>query len=274
MKVKANGIQIAYDDHGAKDAPVIIICHSLATDRRMWDTFVHELKDTYRIITPDARGHGESDAPEGAYDLKILMHDVLGLMDALSIDKAHYVGLSMGGMIGQYLGIYAPERIKTLTLCATTSFIPPSGTQNMNQRIADAEEDGMEGQLGPVIDNWFPDDFQESDPEVIADVEKLIAATPVKGFCGWLHAIKEINITSELHRIKAPVLITAGDQDPGTPVAAAEVIYDEIADVNMVIFPDSSHQHPLQYPHDHADMIRDHVDDYEHPEKDIWDDEV
>ncbi len=164
MKLRANGINIAYDDYGDKNAPVIIICHSLATNRQMWDSFVHELKDQYRIITPDARGHGESDVPDEPYILKTLMHDVLGLMDALSINKAHYVGLSMGGMIGQYLGIYAPERIKTLALSATTSFIPSAGTQAMEQRITDAQQNGMEGQIDAIINNWFPEDFQESNP--------------------------------------------------------------------------------------------------------------
>ncbi len=274
MKITANGIDIAYDDHGDKDAPVILACHSLATNRAVWDAFVHELSDQYRIITPDARGHGQSDAPKGAYDFTALMNDVTGLMDALEISQVHYVGLSMGGFIGQHLGIHAPERIKTLTLSSTASQTPKAGQEALDGRIAQAEAGGMESLVDGTIDRWFTDDFQESHPQIIEPVEKMVMASPVAGFVGWCHAIKTLNLTRQLHKITSPTLLTVGDQDPGTPVAASQAIFNQLPEAEMVIFPESSHQHPLQYPFEYADLVRDLVDDYENPDKDIWDDEV
>ncbi len=274
MKIDANGITIAYDDHGDKDAPVILACHSLATNRSIWEEFVYELKDDYRIITPDARGHGESDAPEGAYDFRMLMEDVTGLMDILNIPAAHYVGVSMGGFIGQYLGVFAPERVLSLTLSSTTSTIPQAAQEAFDQRIGQAQKEGMASLVSPTIDRWFPDSFQEANPETIQTVEQMIEATPINGFVGWCEAIKTLDFTNHLYKIKAPVLLTVGDEDPGTPPEVSQIIFDEVAEAEMIVFPEASHQHPVQYPFEYCDIVRDFIDDYENPEKDIWDDEV
>ena len=262
MKIQVHGINIAYDVSGPRDAPAIVLQHALATNRHMWDGAAEVLSEKYRVVRPDARGHGESDAPEGAYSFTDLMKDVLAVMDAEGLEKAHHVGLSMGGMVAQHIGILAPERVESLILVSTACRISQEGRAGWDERLAAVAKGGMETQVGLAIERWFTPSFRETGAPVIDEIANMIRATPPAGFTGWGQAIRDLDITADLAKIDLPVLIIVGRDDPGTPVAAAQEIYDGIRNAHMQIYPEASHQLPLQRAEDFHLSVLDHMEDF------------
>ena len=236
-----NGTRIAYRFDGPESAPVLTMSHSLSADHTMWDPQLAALTDAYRVLRFDTRGHGASAAPGGEYTLDQLAGDVIGLWDALGIEKSHYCGLSMGGMIGQTLGLKAPERLRSLVLCDTASGYPPEAQAMWAERIKAARANGLEAGIDGTIDRWFSPGFVKSAPDVIAGVRKMIAATPVDGYCGCGAAIARLNLTGRLGEIKTPTLVICGEDDPGTPLAMSEEIRDGIPGAQLVVLPVARH---------------------------------
>ena len=150
MIIEANGILMGYDLTGKPDGPVITLSHSLATTREMWWPQLGALEENYRILRYDTRGHGETQAPEGDYTLETLAQDLFGVLDGLNIEKTHYVGLSMGGMVGQIAALAEPDRFVTLALCDTSSQIPSTVHPTWEERIDLARTGGMAPPCGGV----------------------------------------------------------------------------------------------------------------------------
>lgn len=256
MRLQANGIGIGYDCAGPEDAPVVILHHSLSTNRHVWDQAARSLQqEGYRVLWFDARGHGQSDAPDGTYDFKTLSKDVTALMDALKIEHAHYLGLSIGGMIGQHLGFLAADRFESLILVSTTSQIPEAGKAAWDERITAVLEKGMESQVHPTLSRWFTQAFLDTADPVIADVAQMIRRMPVKGYVGWGKAVRDLDVTARLKEIKLPTLIIVGEEDPGTTVAAAELIHDNIPESELRIMDGASHQLSLERPLEFHNMV-------------------
>ncbi len=246
--VRANGIDIRYADEGPKDAPAVVMSHSLSAELAMWEPQAAALRDRYRVIRYDTRGHGGSSAPEGPYTLDLLADDAIALMDALKLDKAHWVGLSMGGMIGQTLALKAPERLRSLTLADTSSGYPPEAVAGWAERIANARANGMAAGVDATIDRWFSPGFVAASPAVVDPVRAMIRATPVEGYCGCGAAIAKLNVTPRLGDIATPTLIICGEDDPGTPVAMSEIMRDGIPGAELVILPIARHLSNLEDP--------------------------
>ena len=143
MQLTANGISIHYQIEGPEDAPVVLLSHSLAANTTMWDLQMPALTPHYRVIRYDTRGHGDTEAPDGEYTLDLLANDLFSLLDALELNQVHYIGLSMGGMIGQAAALHDASRFLSLSLCDTSSRIPPEGRSAWNDRITLARRDGM-----------------------------------------------------------------------------------------------------------------------------------
>ena len=166
---------------------------------------------------------------------------MLGVMDALGVEKAHYCGLSMGGMIGQTLGLNAPQRFKTLVLCDTSSGYPPDGANMWADRVKAARANGLAASLDATIDRWFSQGFVKSAPDVIKRVKDMIVATPVDGYCGCSMAISKLALTPRLGEINIPTLVIVGADDQGTPVAMSEIIRDGIPGAQLVVLPVARH---------------------------------
>lgn len=241
MKVTANGIAINYAFEGPTGAPVITLSHSLATTLAMWDAQVKELASRYRVLRYDTRGHGGTDAPAGPYTLDQLAEDARALLAALGIAKTHFVGLSLGGMIGQTLALKVPALLASLTLCDTSSRVPPEARPTWDERIRTAETQGMEPHVEPTLGRWFTPAFRETRPEVVERVRAMIRATSPAGYVGCCHAIAALDLTERLGAIKVPTLIIVGEEDPGTPVAASEAIRDRIPGSELVVLKSASH---------------------------------
>jgi len=233
---------------GPHDAPALVLHHSLATNLFSWDCIAPELAKTYRIVRFDARGHGKSDAPEGPYDFAHLAEDVLRILDELELNRAHFLGLSMGGMVGQVLGLDHGDRVASLILASTTSYVPPEAGPLWDERIAQVRAEGMVSQVEGTIGRWFTQDFLDSGKGHVERIARMIAGTQVEGYAGWCGAIKTLNLTAKLGAITAPTLVMVGEEDPGTPVAAARVIHEAIAGSQLAILPNASHQAPVEQP--------------------------
>jgi len=248
MKTRANGIEINYEVHGKEGAPWLVLSHSLACSVRMWDPQIAALKDHYRILAYDTRGHGASEAPMGEYTLEMLADDLFQLLKELNVEKPHYCGLSMGGMIGQTFALKYPGEFRTLTLADTSSRYPAEAWPQWQDRIKLAETKGMEPLAQPTLERWFTESFRKSDPAVVDGVRKLILATPVAGYAGCCHAIPKINLTSRLKEIRCPVLVIVGADDPGTPPSMAKEIHDNAPGSKLVVLPQAAHLANLEQP--------------------------
>jgi 3-oxoadipate enol-lactonase len=241
MKVNANRIQIDYELSGKKNAPVVMLSHSLGSSMTMWDPQMAVLEDQFRVLRYDSRGHGGSDAPEGAYTLDQLGDDAVGLMDALSIDLVHWVGLSMGGMIGQTLALNHAARLQSLALCDTAAIVPEEAQPVWLERIERAREKGMGALLQETMDRWFTPAYLSKNPAEVERIRRAFLATPVTGFVGCAQAIRRLNYLDRLSEIHLPTLIIVGEDDPGTPVAAARAIHGRIAQSWLVVIPSAAH---------------------------------
>ena len=241
MKITANGISIHYMLEGAESAPVITLSHSLATDLTMWDPQMVSLLKSYRVLRYDTRGHGKTEAPQGPYSLELLAEDVLGLLRALGIEKTLFMGISMGGMIGQVLGLKSPDLLRGLVLCDTSSRVPEEAKPIWNERIETVQKKGMESQVDVTLERWFTPSYRKDHPEVVEKITAMIRATNAQGYIGCGHAIRDLNLTEKITAIKVPTLIIVGEDDPGTPVAASQVINEKIKGSELVILKSAAH---------------------------------
>ena len=240
MKITANGIGIRYEIEGPATAPVVAMSHSLAANVGMWEDQMPVLSD-YRVLRYDTRGHGGTDAPEGDYTLDQLADDLFGLLDALEIDQVHFVGLSMGGMIAQTAALRDPGRFLSLALCDTSSRVPGEGQALWSERMETARSEGMQALVDSTIDRWFSRAFRAAEPERVERVVEMVRTTPVDGYCGCCAAIRELDLADRISEIRLPTLLIVGEDDPGTPVAAHEVIRDRIEGSRLVVIPDALH---------------------------------
>ena len=239
--ISANGIFIRYSDEGPQDAPAVVMSHSLSAELAMWDPQADVLKSDFRVIRYDTRGHGGTDAPVGPYTLEMLADDAVGLLDALSLDKVHWVGLSMGGMIGQTLGLCAPERLLSLTLADTSAGYPAAASSMWADRIKAARESGMASGVEGTMERWFSPGFMASGAPILDDVRRMIANTPVEGFCGCGAAISKLAVEPRLGEINLPTLVICGEDDQATPLSMAETIRDGIPGAELVVLPVARH---------------------------------
>lgn len=241
MKINANGIDINYELTGPKGAPVVMLSHSLACSLVMWQPQMAVLESAFRVLRFDTRGHGDSDAPPGAYSLEQLAADAVGLLDALKIETVHFVGLSMGGMIGQCLALDYSDRLKSLALCDTAAIMPAETQPIWQQRIDAAGETGMAGQVDETLERWFRPEFLQLNPPEVDMIRRQILATPPAGYIGCCEAIRRLNYLERLAAIGLPTLIMVGEEDPGTPVAASEAMHACISGSKLVILPEARH---------------------------------
>jgi len=246
MKLSANGIDVNYMIEG--EGPWLTFSHSLACNLHMWDEEARRLSKRYKVLRYDTRGHGESSAPAGAYSLDMLADDLHGLLSALGIRSTHFVGLSMGGMIGQTYALKYPGVFKSLALCDTTSRYPVAAADIWQERIKTVESHGMEPLVEPTLERWFTEPFRKARPKIIDKVADMIRATPVPGYVGCCHAIPKIDLTARLAQIRCPALVIVGKDDAGTPVAMAEDIHRALPGSELAVIASAAHLSNLEQP--------------------------
>lgn len=185
-----------------------------------------------RVLRYDSRGHGASDAPTGAYSIDRLGRDVVELLDALEIPQVDFCGLSKGGMVGQWLGWRAPERIGKLVLANTSAYM--GAPEGWDARIRTVSEQGMAGMVEPVIQRWFRPSFVELAPDAIAPLRSMLLATPAHGYAGCCAAVRDMDQRPVLGLIEPPTLVIGGTEDPATPIEHSEQLVAGIAGARLV----------------------------------------
>ncbi|HYC43845.1 MAG TPA: 3-oxoadipate enol-lactonase [Burkholderiales bacterium] len=239
MKVRTNGIETHYTVEG--EGPWLTMSHSLACNLSMWDEQAALLARRFSVLRYDTRGHGESGAPLGPYTLEQLADDAKALFDALGIEQTHWVGLSMGGMIGQVFALKYPGVFQSMVLADTTSRRPPNAAQMWGERVALAREKGMDGVVEGTLARWFTEAYRSERQDVMDRISSDIRRTPVEGFAGCCAAIAKVDVLERLHEIRCPTLVIVGEEDRGTPVDAARKIQESIAGAELVIIPSAAH---------------------------------
>jgi 3-oxoadipate enol-lactonase len=217
-----DGCPIHIEVSGRDNAPALMLSNSLGTNLSMWDDQADEFAKHFRLIRYDRRGHGQSGAPEGPYSMERLGRDVVAVLDTLGIKKTNWCGLSMGGMVGQWLGANAPDRVEKLVLSNTSSYYPDKGP--WNDRIAFVQANGLASMVDGNMQRWFTEGFRARAPEAMARMKTMFVATKVPGYIGCCQAVRDMDFRASNPSIKAPVMVIVGAQDPATPPAAGEAI--------------------------------------------------
>jgi len=241
MQAEANGINIHYQLTGPASAPVVMLSHCLAGTMGIWDHQIKILEQQYRVLRYDLRGHGATSAPDKDYSMEMLASDAAALLDALEIKRAHFMGISLGGMLGQSLALMHPEKVSSLILCDTACKIAQQTHQDWEERIAAARQHGMAALADGTMQRWLSPEFQKAHPDIAEKIRNMILATPVAGFAGCCRAIRNFDVKDKISRISVPVLIIVGENDPGTPVEMSQEIREAMSGAEMVTLPRAFH---------------------------------
>jgi 3-oxoadipate enol-lactonase len=211
---------------GEAGAPTLVLSSSLGTNLAMWDTQMPAFSQRFRVVRYDSRGHGASALTPGPYTIERLARDVIALLDTLSIDRAHFCGLSMGGAVGMWLGANVQERIDRLVLCNTAPKI--YSPEVWNTRIDTVRKGGVAVIADAVLKGWFTAPFHERAPQAVARMRAMLTTTPTEGYVACCAALRDMDQWKALATIKRPTLVIAGTHDPATPPAAAKRMVESI----------------------------------------------
>lgn len=231
--------RLHYRFDGPEGAPVLLLANSLGTTHEMWRPQLATFAEEFRVLRYDSRGHGRSAVTPGPYTVDRLGRDALGLLDALAVGRAHVCGLSLGGMVGQWLAINAPTRVDRLVLCNTAAFMGGDPAV-WAQRIAAVEAGGMAAVVPGVVDRWLTKPFQEREPAATAEVRDMLLAADPRGYAATAAAVRDMDLRAGLARITAPTLVIAGRHDAATPPEAAQAIADAIPGARLTLL-DAAH---------------------------------
>lgn len=243
--IKSANARLYYRLEGRPGAPVLVFSHSLGCDHGMWAPQVAGLIDHFQILRYDTRGHGASDAPAGDYTLDQLGTDVLALADALEIPQFAFCGISMGGGVGQWLAIHAPKRITALVLANSS---PRFDAANLETRRQTVLAKGIAAIADAVMQRFFsPETLAANDPYA-ASVHSVLMATEVAGYAGCCAALRDADFRQALEKVRAPVLVIAGDRDQSTPWSGhGELLARGIGEAQVLHLP-TTHLSNLERP--------------------------
>jgi 3-oxoadipate enol-lactonase len=247
-----DGTTIHAEIEGPERAPVLMLSNSLGTDLHMWDEQVAPFTRHFRLLRYDRRGHGKSGVPKGPYTMERLGRDVLGVLDALGIETINWCGLSMGGMVGMWLGANAADRIDRLILSNTSAYF--ADRAGWDGRIKLVREKGLAGIVDPNMERWFTAEFRERSPAAMAKMREMFLATDVEGYIGCGEAIRDMDHRPLLPKIGRPTLVIAGRRDPATTLEAGEYIKANVPGAKITVL-EAAHISNLEQPAAYAETV-------------------
>ena len=250
--IQSDGCQLNVQVEGPERAPVLMLCNSLGTDLHMWDDQVKAITERYRLVRYDRRGHGKSGAPKGPYNMEMLGRDALAVMDGVGVQKVNWCGLSMGGMVGMWLGANVPQRIDRLVLSNTSSYM--ADKQIWNDRIKTVRAGGLAAIVDGTMERWFTKPFRESSPEAMERIRAMFMATNTEGYIGCGQAIRDMDHRPLLAKINTPTLVVAGRYDLGTPLEAGEFIAQHTPNAQLAVL-ETAHIANMEQPKVYTDTV-------------------
>jgi 3-oxoadipate enol-lactonase len=255
-RVRLRDQEVAYRLEGRKGAPVVMLVHGILTDHHAWDAVAADLSADLAVLRYDVRGHGGSTAPPAPYTMAQLADDVPALLDAVQIDRVHFIGSSLGGMIGQQVGARHAKRLLTLTLANTgAAQAAPAAWQ---ERIDLARERGVAALAEPTMQRWFTDAWRQAHPDEVRRMTDLLLKTSVEGYAGCAAAVRDLAQLDLLPRIQVPTLVVAGSQDTAMPPAATAKIAELVPGARLVSLP-TGHQAAVEQPQAFCNTWREFV---------------
>jgi 3-oxoadipate enol-lactonase len=243
----AAAVDLAFRWDGPADAPVLVLSHAIGTSMALWEPQVAPVSQRFRLLRYDHRGHGRSPVPAGPYTIEELGRDFLRLLDRLRIGNvATFCGLSLGGMVGMWLGANAPGRINRFVLCCTAPrMLRP---EDYTSRAARVRRDGLDPIADLVISRWFSQGFASTQPETVASIRSLFLSTNPEGYAATCEALAAMDLRGEITRITAPTLVLAGGEDQATPVQQAEQIAAAIPGARLSVISGTGHLANIEEP--------------------------
>jgi 3-oxoadipate enol-lactonase len=230
--VDSNLAKIHYALEGPAGKPVLVLSNSLGTDFSMWDPQIPEFAKPLRVLRFDTRGHGKSSVTPGPYSIEQLAKDALALADSLKLDRFHFCGLSMGGMIGMWLAANAAKRLNKLALASTAAKI---GTvETWNTRIDSVRKNGMKPVAAAAIERWFTPAFRAKNLSVVGNIQRILDATNPEGYISCCAAVRDFDFREQLGKIRVPILVISGTHDPVTTLADGRFLADHIQGARYV----------------------------------------
>jgi 3-oxoadipate enol-lactonase len=252
-------VELNCEIDGPEDGHPLLLGGSLGTTLRMWEPQLPVLAHDQRVIRVDWRGHGESPVPPGPYTIADLGQDVLALMDRLGLEHTSYCGLSIGGMVGQWLAINAPHRVRALILIATAAYLPPA--EGWRERAAAVRQAGTPAVVADtVIARWFTPVYAERRPEVLAHYREMISSIAAEGYAGCCEAIASMDLRDGLPQIAAATLVLAGAQDPVASPEHGAVIADAVPQARLDVLDPGAHLLSVERAAEVTRLISDHME--------------
>lgn len=247
-----DGCDIAYRFDGPEGAPVLLLSNSLGTDMGMWGPQMPSFTERFRVLRYDSRGHGKSSSPPGSYSLDRLGRDVVELLDALNVSSVDFCGLSLGGMIGQWMGIRTGDRLRRLILANTSGLMAPASA--WDSRIVQVRQSGMSPLAQASIARWFTERFASAAPEAIAPILAALNATNPVGYAGCCAAIRDMDMRRTASLITVPTLIIGGLLDPATPPEQSQVLAETIKGAKLTMLQ-TAHLSNVEQPKRFAEEV-------------------
>lgn len=244
--VAANGIRLACQLDGPDDAPALVLVNSLGTNLRLWEPQMATFSQAHRVMRYDSRGHGASDAPAGEYSIEQLGRDLLALLDAARIERAHICGLSLGGMVALWLAANAPERVARVVAADTAARI--GSVESWTARIAQVRADGMGAIADAAMARFLSERFRQRHPAVTRQIRGALEATDPEGYIGACAALRDADLRASLLAIRAPALIIVGEDDVSTPPAQAQELRRAIPGSELIVIHDAAHLSNIEQP--------------------------
>jgi 3-oxoadipate enol-lactonase len=246
------GAQLHYRFDGPQELPVLVLSNSLGTDLSMWDAQIPAFTQRFRILRYDSYGHGASTFAGGGFRIDRLGEDVVRLLDHLGIANISFCGLSVGGLVGQWLGLHAAERLTKLALCNTTARIGTADT--WNARIDAVKKGGLASISKSILDRWFTPSFHERDPATVNHFRQILEATPSESYMATCEAIRDADLREEVSKIHIKTLVIAGAQDKATPPEGGRYLAERIAGSKYVEF-DTAHLSNVEFPQQFSEEV-------------------
>jgi 3-oxoadipate enol-lactonase len=247
-----DGCTIHVEVDGPQNAPVLMLSNSLGTNLHMWDAQTGPFTRHFRLVRYDRRGHGQSSVPQGPYTMERLGRDVVCVLDGLGLERINWCGLSMGGMVGMWLGAHAADRIDKLILSNTAAHFPDKPM--WEGRIKLVREKGMAGIVDANMERWFTEDFRRRAPQAMEKMRAMFVATKLEGYIACGEAIRDMDHRPLLPKIAVPTLVIAGRHDPATPLAGCEYIAGRVPGAKLAVL-DAAHIANLEQPQAYADTV-------------------